>query len=164
MSARRVALFGLVILSLAACREESIEAAARDSAPPPAAAAAPTDLGGEQVDRTIEIGGPPLVREVRLGGRLGPDGSLEADAARFRAGAPIHLILELEQAPPGSAASAVWRRGEKTLLRQRLEVEPGSTRIRFTVEQTADWAPGTYQVDVSMGGSEVETLEFVIDE
>lgn len=134
---------GLVLVG-AACTEREDETAAR--APPPPAAPEPAALAA-----------------VRLGASSGPDAAITETKQEFAPGEPIHLSMELRGAAAGTTVTTYWYGPDnRRLAYETKTVAPAQQSLRFTQDNTADWAAGEYRAEVWIGDNKAREQSFEI--
>jgi hypothetical protein len=105
-----------------------------------------------------------FIDHVRLGREVDSEGKVPEDgvASRFSAAEPIHVSMEVTDAPAGSVVRLSVRDAstDRTLWSEDGKVEGGRSYLTFTVDD--ELAPGTYRVDVIIGDEVVARKEFQV--
>lgn len=105
------------------------------------------------------------IDDVTIGSELAPDGSMVAGKTGddFAPGSPIHLTMEVGDAPPSSAVKVVWYGPNETLIGEETKpVVAGQKYLSFTAQNTASWAKGDYRAEVWTGDEKVNQQQFQI--
>jgi hypothetical protein len=144
---------------LAACAREQPE----DPLPPPTASTDPTTTAppaGVPTQTTAQI----WLDDFTLGRELSQDGSVATgtNENEFAPGEPIHLAMEVGDAPAKAAVRVQWvGPGDAPIAEETKTVTPGETYMNFTAQNTRAWQPGDdYRAEVWVEGQKVTELEF----
>jgi hypothetical protein len=143
-------------------------ACGRDETADPVAEATTTEQPGvTQTGDLAPTTAQSYIDDVTLGSELGPDGSMVAGKTGddFAPGQPIHLTMEVGDAPPSSAVKVVWYGPNETLIGEESKpVVAGQKYLSFTAQNTASWAKGDYRAEVWTGDEKVNQQQFQIVE
>ena len=149
----RYSLFLLIVLAVGCARETVVvseSGTVSETAAP--VVADPVDLTETAVDSTIPVGGPSLLESATLASRL-PQGDAAAEPAnQIKRGDALHVVTVLREAPAGSVLSAAAKRDEEIVAEVRKELAEGTRREVLSFAGTSEWAPGSYTIEISMGG------------
>ena len=112
---------------------------------------------------------PPVAQswidDVTIGSELAPDGSMAAGHTGddFAPGQPIHIAMEVGDAPPSSTVKVVWYGPNETKIGdENKPVVAGQKYLNFTASDTKSWAKGDYRAEVWIGDEKVNTQQFNI--
>ena len=84
------------------------------------------------------------IDDVTIGSELAADGSMVPGKTGddFAPGQPIHLTMEVGDAPPASSVKVVWYGPNETKINEENKpVVSGQKYLSFTAQDTASWAP-----------------------
>ena len=102
---------------------------------------------------------------VELGKSLSPDGDVTSDTTAFHPGDPGFAEIEASHLTPGSSVRLSWVSPQGATLSTDEVVVPQDARvITLKAKDTSGWTPGTYRVDVAVGGASVSSKTFTIGE
>jgi hypothetical protein len=111
-------------------------ACGRDETAEPPAAATTTEMAGMDNPADVApITAQTWIDDVTIGSKLAADGSMEAGDTGddFAPGEPIHLAMEVGDAPPGSAVKVVWYGPNETKIgEENKPVVSGQKYLNFT--------------------------------
>lgn len=147
---------GILVLSLAACREEASEAR------PEATTAEQPGVGGTA--DVSPVNAQTWVDDVTLGHEVGPNGAIVTGRTGddFAPGQPVNLAMKVDDAPQNTAVKVVWfGPGETKINEESKSVTPGQQYLTFT-QATKGWAKGDYRAEVWVGDEKVNTQQFQI--
>ena len=148
----------LVASVLFACgRDETAEPPADVTMTEQAGTSSPADISPTTAQSWID--------DVTIGSELAADGSMVAGKTGddFAPGQPIHLTMEVGDAPPSSAVKVVWYGPNETKIGEEDKpVVAGQKYLTFTATDTASWAKGDYRAEVWIGDEKVNTQQFQI--
>lgn len=100
---------------------------------------------------------------VELGKSLSPDGDVTANTTAFHPGDPVFAEIQAAQLSPGSSVRLSWVSPQGATLSTDEVVVPQDARvITLKAKDTSGWAPGTYRLDVAVGGASVGSQTFTI--
>jgi outer membrane lipoprotein-sorting protein len=105
------------------------------------------------------------IDDVTIGSELAADGSMTTGRTGddFAPGQPIHLAMEVDDAPAGSQVMVVWYGPNETKIGEETKpVVAGQKYLNFTATNTASWAKGDYRAEVWVGDERVNTQQFNI--
>ena len=105
------------------------------------------------------------IDDVTIGSELAADGSVVAGETGddFARGQPVHLAIEVGDAPPNSSVKVLWYGPNETKVREESKpVLAGGKYLNFTAADTASWAEGDYRAEVWIGDEKVNTQQFQI--
>lgn len=126
--------------------------------------------GRQQADtgRYAETGTPAQtgtlsMDDVELGKALSPDGDVKETTDSFLAGEPVFAEVEASTLAPGTNLKLEWIGPQGTKVSTDELVVPEEARvITLTAKDTARWQPGTYHLDVVVGGNKIGSKTFTI--
>ena len=150
----------LVIVSIVAVgcgRDETAEPPATTTTVEQAGTASPSDIAPTTAQSWID--------DVTIGSELAADGSMTPGRTGddFAPGQPIHLSMEVGDAPPASTVKVVWYGPNETKINEESKpVVSGQKYLPFTAQDTASWAKGDYRAEVWIGDEKVNTQQFQI--
>lgn len=159
---KKISLFtvialALVLTAIGCGRDETAEPAPTATTVEQAGTEAPNDLNPVTAQTWID--------DVTIGSELAPDGSMAAGKTGddFAPGQPVHLTMEVGDAPPGSAVKVVWYGPNETKINEETKpVESGKKYLSFTAAETASWTKGDYRAEVWIGDEKVNQQQFQI--
>lgn len=105
------------------------------------------------------------IDDVTIGSELAADGSMTPGQTGddFAPGQPIHLSMEVGDAPPASQVKIVWYGPNETMIGEESKpVVSGEKYLNFTATDTTSWAKGDYRAEVWIGDEKVNTQQFQI--
>ena len=149
------ALLPLVLIGCG--RDETAEAPATTTTMEQPGTTSPSDVAPVTAQTWID--------DVTIGSELGPDGNMAAGKTGddFAPGHPIHLAMEVGDAPPNSAVKVVWYGPNETKIGdENKPVVAGQKYLNFTAPDTSSWAKGDYRAEVWIGDEKVNTQQFQI--
>lgn len=148
----------LVASVLFACgRDETAEPPAEVTTMEQAGTSSPSDIAPTTAQSWID--------DVTIGSELAPDGSMVVAKTGddFAPGQPVHLAMEVGDAPPTSSVKVVWYGPNETKIgEENKPVVAGQKYLNFTATDTASWAKGDYRAEVWIGDEKVNTQQFQI--
>ncbi|MGZ8710943.1 MAG: hypothetical protein ACXW28_12035 [Thermoanaerobaculia bacterium] len=150
----------LVLVSIVAIgcgRDETAEPPATTTTVEQAGTASPSDIAPSTAQSWID--------DVTIGSERAADGSMVAGKTGddFAPGQPIHLTMEVGDAPPASTVKVVWYGPNETKINEENKpVVSGQKYLAFTAQDTASWAKGDYRAEVWIGDEKVNTQQFQI--
>lgn len=150
----------LVLVSIVAIgcgRDETAEAPATTTTVEQPGTASPADVAPITAQTWID--------DVTIGSELAADGSMVPGKTGddFAPGQPIHLTMEVGDAPPASTVKVVWYGPNETMIgEENKPVVSGQKYLSFTAQDTASWAKGDYRAEVWIGDEKVNTQQFQI--
>lgn len=151
-------LLVLTLLLVAACgRDETAE--------PPAATTTVEQAGTSSPSDVAPVTAQTWIDDVTIGSELAPEGNMAAGKTGddFAPGRPIHLAMEVGDAPPNSQVKVVWYGpGETKVGEETKPVVAGQKYLNFTASNTGKWAKGDYRAEVWIGDEKVNTQQFQI--
>ena len=155
--ARLILVTLIVVLAAFACgRDESEEV--------PAETMTTEQAGLEGASDVAPLTAQTWIDDVTIGHELAADGSMATGRTGddFAAGRPLHLAMEVGDAPPGSTVKVVWYGpGETRVGEDDKPVQSGQKYLNFS-KQTKGWANGDYRAEVWIGDEKVNTQQFQI--
>ncbi|HEU5163396.1 MAG TPA: hypothetical protein VFV54_09650 [Thermoanaerobaculia bacterium] len=158
---KRTLILMLVVLAasvLVACgRDETAEPPASVTTVEQAGTSSPTDVAPTTAQSWID--------DVTIGSELAADGSMAVGKTGddFAPGQPVHLTMEVGDAPPNSSVKVVWYGPNETKIgEENKPVVAGQKYLNFTATDTASWAKGDYRAEVWIGDEKVNTQQFQI--
>jgi hypothetical protein len=100
---------------------------------------------------------------VALGKSLSPDGDVTSNTTAFHPGDPVFAEIQASQLTPGSSVRLSWVSPQgATVSTDDIVVPPDARVITLKAKDTSGWTPGTYRVDVAVGGASVASQTFTI--
>lgn len=145
-------------LTLAACaREEPAEA--------PPTAQTTEQPGVDSPSDVSPVNAQTWIDDVTIGSELGPDGAMVAGKTGddFAPGQPVHIAMEVGDAPVDSAVKVVWYGPNETKVGEETKnVTSGQKYLNFSAGDTASWAKGDYRAEVWVGDEKVNQQQFQI--
>jgi hypothetical protein len=158
---KKTLLLMMILLAatmLAACgRDETAAPPAATTTVEQPGTASPADIAPTTAQSWID--------DVTIGHELAPDGSMVTGKTGddFAPGEPIHLTMEVGDAPPNSAVKVVWYGPNETKIgEENKPVVAGQKYLPFTAQNSASWAKGDYRAEVWIGDEKVNTQQFQI--
>ena len=149
------ALLPLVLIGCG--RDETAEAPATTTTMEQAGTTSPSDVAPITAQTWID--------DVTIGSELAPDGNMAAGKTGddFAPGQPIHVAMEVGDAPPNSAVKLVWYGPNETKIgEENKPVVAGQKYLNFSAPDTKSWAKGDYRAEVWIGDEKVNTQQFQI--
>ena len=116
-------------------------------------AAPPADMSTADVETLIKPAEQKLfVEKTRIGGTIGQDGAVDADALEFKTKAPIYLTMWLVESPDGLQTSAhLYDTSDKEIAVDR---KPANGAKVITLKLAPkNLKPGRYRVVGNWGGN-----------
>lgn len=151
-------ILGMCLLLVAACgRDETAEPPAATMTTEQAGTASPSDVAPMTAQTWID--------DVTIGSEIGADGNIVAGKTGddFAPGQPLHVAMEVGDAPPNSSVKVVWYGPNETkITEENKPVVSGQKYLNFTASNTASWAKGDYRAEVWIGDEKVNTQQFQI--
>jgi hypothetical protein len=147
----------LAAFAVACGRDETAEPPATVTTAEQPGTASPADIAPTTAQSWID--------DVTIGHELAPDGSMVAGKGGddFAPGQPIHLTMEVGDAPPNSAVKVVWYGPNETKINEENKpVVAGQKYLSFTAQDTKSWAKGDYRAEVWIGDEKVNQQQFQI--
>jgi hypothetical protein len=148
----------LMVVFAAACgKDETAEAPAGTTTMEQPGFGSPADLAPTTAQSYID--------DVTIGSELAPDGSMVAGRTGddFAPGQPIHLTMEVGDAPANSPVMVLWYGPNETRVGEETKsVTQGQKYLSFTAQNTASWAKGDYRAEVWIGDEKVNQQQFQI--
>ena len=147
----------MLLMSAVACREEPSEA-------PPVATTAEQPGVGSPAD-VSPVNAQTWIDDVTIGHEVGADGSLVPGRTGddFAPGQPIHLAMDVDDAPENAAVKVVWYGPNETKLGEETKnVAPNQKYLNFAAQNTASWAKGDYRAEIWVGDEKVNQQQFQI--
>ena len=151
------ALLLLAIFTIACGRDETAEPPATATTAEQPGTTSPSDIAPTTAQSWID--------DVTIGSELAPDGSMVTGKTGddFAPGQPIHLTMEVGDAPPNSSVKVVWYGPNETKIgEENKPVVAGQKYLNFTATDTASWAKGDYRAEVWIGDEKVNQQQFQI--
>jgi hypothetical protein len=148
----------LTVVAFVACgRDETAEPPAETTTVEQSGATSPADVAPVTAQTWID--------DVTIGHELAPDGSMVAGKGGddFAPGQPVHVTMEVGDAPPGSTVKVVWYGPNETkITEENKPVVAGQKYLSFSAADTASWAKGDYRAEVWIGDEKVNQQQFQI--
>lgn len=152
-----VAMAALMVTTVACGRDETAEPPVATTTVEQPGTASPVDVAPTTAQSWID--------DVTIGSELGPDGSMVAGRTGddFAPGQPIHIAMEVGDAPPNSTVKVRWVGPNETQIgEENKPVVAGQKYLNFTAADTASWAKGDYRAEVWIGDEKVNQQQFQI--
>lgn len=115
-------------------------------------------------EATNAISTETWVDDVRVSGAADSGtGAASGSARGLTPGTQLQLSMSVEDAPQGTVVTTYWYGPEnRQLAYESKTVEPQQREMKFSQENTHDWAAGTYHAEVWIGEDKVEEESFEI--
>lgn len=104
------------------------------------------------------------VTDVDLGLRVGSDKRVTDQTDSFRPSETVYVSVRTEGTVPSATLKARWTfQGGQVVQESSQTISPkGTTVTEFHVSNPKGWPKGSYQVEVFLNGSSVETESFKV--
>ncbi|MGH9458735.1 MAG: hypothetical protein ACRD2J_13975 [Thermoanaerobaculia bacterium] len=148
-------ILAAILLALAACAREEV----------PTTPSATEVSGTTAIQDVNPITAQSWLDGFALGSEVGPEGTIAEGAAKneFAPGDPIHVTMEVGDAPPASAVKVVWiGPGDAPVGDEIRNVAGGQEQMHFQAPDTTAWPAGAYRVEVWVADENVSTQQFRI--
>jgi hypothetical protein len=153
----------LMILAIATV---ALAGCGRDETAEPPASTTTTEMAGTTNPSDVApITAQTWIDDVTIGHELAADGSMATGRGGddFAPGRPIHVTMEVGDAPPNSSVKVVWYGPNETKIgEENKPVVAGQKYLSFSAPDTASWAKGDYRAEVWIGDEKVNTQQFQI--
>jgi hypothetical protein len=107
--------------------------------------------------------GTVVLDSIELGTGLSPDGDVTGPTSAFTSGQPVYAGVKADALSPGTTLRLQWIGPEgSTLGTDELVVPPEARVITLSARDTTGWAPGSYRLQVAVGGAEAGSKPFSI--
>lgn len=149
------ALGSMALLNGCGQREETAEA--------PPTATTQEQPGMDSASDVSPVNAQTWLDDFTIGSEVGPDGTVPAEATGddFTPGDPIHLVMEVGDAPEGAAVKVVWYGPNDTPMDEETKtVSSGEKHLAFTADDTKSWQKGDYRAEVWVGDEKVNQQMF----
>lgn len=106
------------------------------------------------------------VGDIKLGSGTDPTAVLAATAAEptFRAGEPVHVVTEVQNAPSHTPISVVWVGPDNQKVRKEVNwTRAGQKELAFTAPTTTAWKSGEYRAELWVADKKVQQAQFDIE-
>lgn len=136
-----------------------------ETAEPPASTTTVEQSGLDSPSDIAPTTAQSWIDDVTIGSELGADGSMVPGRTGddFTPGQPVHLTMEVGDAPPSSSVKVVWYGpNDSKIGEENKPVVSGQKYLSFTATDTATWAMGDYRAEVWIGDEKVNTQQFNI--
>lgn len=145
----------LPVLLLAAVLAAGLAACGKDE----------TDRADRNLDAPTDQVAVHLV-DAELGRAAGGDGSITDATDEFGPNDTIYLSVETDGRAESSTLAARWTYQDgQEVDRSETTIAPrGREHTQFHVSKPDGWPPGDYEVEISIDGRTVETLDFNVEE
>lgn len=101
------------------------------------------------------------VSDLKVASIFGADGAVVENIDNFTAGQPIVASIAVGDVGAGSAVEAIWWGPSDLRIHSEVKtVNAGATHVRFEAPPTANWAVGSYKIDIRLGDEIAETETF----
>jgi hypothetical protein len=152
-----ITMMMVALVAIACGRDETAE--------PPVATTTVEQPGVTSPADVAPVTAQTWIDDVTIGSELAPDGSMMAGKTGddFTPGQPIHVTMEVGDAPPDSSVKVVWVGPNETQIGEESKpVVAGQKYLSFTATDTSSWAKGDYRADVWIGDEKVNQQQFQI--
>lgn len=136
-----------------------------ETAEPPATTTTAEQPGTSSPSDVAPITAQTWIDDVTIGSELAADGSMATGKTGddFAPGQPIHLTMEVGDAPPNSSVKIIWYGPNESKIGEDTKpVVSGQKYLSFTASDTTSWAKGDYRAEVWIGDEKVNTQQFQI--
>jgi L,D-peptidoglycan transpeptidase YkuD (ErfK/YbiS/YcfS/YnhG family) len=150
-------LAALAAMSACGQREEAAEA--------PPTATTQEQPGAESPSDVSPVNAQTWLDDFTIGSELGPDGAVAAGKTGddFSPGQPVHVAMEVGDAPEGAAVKVVWFGPNETPMGEEEKmVSNGQKYLSFSAKDTQSWQKGDYRAEVWVGDEKVNQQMFQI--
>jgi hypothetical protein len=104
-----------------------------------------------------------VMDSIELGKGLSPDGDVTGQTTSFTSGDSVFAGVKVESLSPGTSLRLEWIGPEGNAVSTDEMVVPAEARvITLSGKDTSGWAPGTYRVQVAVGGADAGSKTFSI--
>lgn len=106
------------------------------------------------------------VGDIKLGSGTDPTAVVAATAAEptFRAGEPLHVVTEVQNAPSHTPISVVWVGPDNQEVRKEVNwTRAGQKELAFTAPATTTWKSGEYRAELWVADKKVQQAQFDIE-
>jgi hypothetical protein len=152
----KVLALTLFAVGLVACGRD-------ETAVPPASTTTVEQAGTSSPSDVNPVTAQTWLDDFTIGSELAPDGMMAAGHTGddFTPGQPVHLSMEVGDAPPNSTVKVVWYGPNETKIgEENKPVVAGQKYLAFTAPDTKTWAMGDYKVETWIGDEKVNTQQF----
>lgn len=149
-------LSGLIVIN-ACAREEAGEA--------PTTATTQEQPGVDNPADVSPVNAQTWLDDFTIGSELASEGQLVAGRTGddFAPGQPVHIAMEVGDAPEGAAVKVVWYGPNETKVGEETKpVAAGQKYLNFSAQDTASWQKGDYRAEVWVGDEKVNQQQFQI--
>lgn len=153
----------LKFIALALCAAGLVACGRDETATPPETTTTVEQAGTSSPSDVAPITAQTWLDDFTIGSQLTPDGMMAAGHTGddFAPGQPVHISMEVGDAPPGSTVKVVWYGANETKLgEENKPVVAGQKYLAFTAPDTKSWAKGDYRAEVWIGDEKVNTQQF----
>lgn len=150
-------LGGLTVLSGCGGREEPAEA--------PAMTTTQEQPGMDQPGDVSPVNAQTWLDDFTIGSEIGADGAMVTGKTGddFAPGQPVHLAMEVGDAPVGAAVMVKWVGPNETPMGEETKsVVDGQKYMNFSARDTKSWGKGDYRAEVWVGDEKVNQQMFQI--
>jgi hypothetical protein len=150
-------LAALAAVSACGQREEANEA--------PPTATTQEQPGAESPSDVSPVNAQTWLDDFTIGSELGPDGAVATGKTGddFSPGQPVHVAMEVGDAPEGAAVKVVWFGPNETPMgEEEKTVSGGQKYLNFSAKDTQSWEKGDYRAEVWVGDEKVNQQMFQI--
>lgn len=154
-----------LVMAMAALMVTTVACGRDETAEPPAATTTMEQPGIESPADVAPTTAQSWIDDVTIGSELGADGSMVVGKTGddFAPGQPIHIAMEVGDAPPSSTVMVRWIGPNETQIgEENKPVVAGQKYLNFTAADTASWAKGDYRAEVWIGDEKVNQQQFQI--
>ena len=106
-----------------------------------------------------------VIDSIELGTGLSPDGDITGEATSFASGQPVFAGVKVDALSPGTTLRLQWIGPQGSALgTDELMVPPDARVITLSAKDTSGWAPGSYRLQVAVGGADAGSKPFSISQ
>lgn len=158
-----LALSVLIALSCAPGTEQSSDTAATSATSTVSSTATSDVPSASSVQVVVPIEEEGFFESAMVGGAVGEDGNVVTEVTTFRRNQPVYVTVRANEVPAGLAARAVWFNPKKKEIHAETKPVPVDMKVvTFQAPSTRAWQPGTYRVEIWLGGDQVFDEDIVI--
>lgn len=155
---RKLIVFLLLVVPVAACKKTEVVSSGT-SASRGSTRVVPTPVKG-RANVVVRTDIPTFMEKSLLGSKLGPDGNVATESARFRPGEPVSLTLYFHESPPGLQASVRWFSTTQKPFAHEERPMNGGKVVTFTLKSKLK--PGHYRAEGYWGGNLAADKKFEV--
>lgn len=148
----------LVLFALAlGCRRDAEAPAQADTAPATATTTAQaSDASSTSVEEVIAVGEDKFFDKATVGEALEADGRAKEKSGSIKRGKTLYSTVSAREVPGGLAARVAWFNPQDHKVFEETRPVPQDTKfVTFETKDTRQWTPGSYRVELWLGGDKV---------